>query len=146
MTYHAQKRPKICTCSRVSETKFYLYHSNKIAKARHGFDDQSEYPSVQINSSSPCLLLFSTLEYILYFEHECRTSNFNSKPTLVLPVLLIAQGSLESFELESQFYLHWWHLLQSDRKTEVWSILRLDSAVLESFKDWNFDSNSKTFL
>ena len=31
----------------------YLYHSTKIAKARPGFDDWPEYPSVQINSSSP---------------------------------------------------------------------------------------------
>ena len=52
-TYHAQKRPKICTCCRVSKAKFYLYHSTKIAKARPGFDDQPEHPSVQINSSSP---------------------------------------------------------------------------------------------
>ena len=39
MTYHAQKRPKICTCCRVSEAKFYLYHSTKIAKAWPGFDE-----------------------------------------------------------------------------------------------------------
>ena len=38
---------------RVSEAKFYLYHSTKIAKARPGFDDQPEYPSVQMISSSP---------------------------------------------------------------------------------------------
>ena len=31
----------------------YTYHSTKIAKARPGFDDRPEYPSVQINSSSP---------------------------------------------------------------------------------------------
>ena len=37
-TYHAQKRPKICTCCRVSKAKFYLYHSTKIAKAGPGFD------------------------------------------------------------------------------------------------------------
>ena len=48
-----KKRPKICTCCRVSEAKFYLYHSTKIAKARPGFDDRPEYSSVQINSSSP---------------------------------------------------------------------------------------------
>ena len=48
-----KKRPKICTCSRVSEAKFYLYHTTKIAKARPGFDDRSEHPSVRINSSSP---------------------------------------------------------------------------------------------
>ena len=48
-----ETRPKICTCCRVSEAKFYLYHSTKIAKARPGFDDGPEYPSVQINSSSP---------------------------------------------------------------------------------------------
>ena len=47
------KRPKIFTCSRVSEAKFYLYHSTKVDKARPGFDDLPEYPSVQINSSSP---------------------------------------------------------------------------------------------
>ena len=28
--------------------------STKIAKARPGFDDRPEHPSVQINSSSPC--------------------------------------------------------------------------------------------
>ena len=48
-----KKRPKICTCCRVIEAKFYLYHSTKIAKARPGFDDRPEHPSVQINSSSP---------------------------------------------------------------------------------------------
>ena len=46
-TYHAQKRPKICTCCRVSEAKFYLYHSTQIAKAKPGFDDRPEYPFVQ---------------------------------------------------------------------------------------------------
>ena len=50
-----KERPKICTSSRVSEAKFYLYYSTKIAKARPGFDDQPEHPSVQINSSSPCI-------------------------------------------------------------------------------------------
>ena len=49
-----EKRPKICTCRRVSETKIYLYHSTKIAKAGPEFDDPPEHPSVQINSSSPC--------------------------------------------------------------------------------------------
>ena len=34
-----------------------LYHGTKIFKARPGFDDQPEYPSVQINSSSPCFNL-----------------------------------------------------------------------------------------
>ena len=48
-----KKRPKICTCCRVSKAKFYLYHSTKIVKVRPGFDDQPEHPSVQINSSSP---------------------------------------------------------------------------------------------
>ena len=65
-----KKRPKICTCCRVSKAKFYLYHSTKVAKARPGFDDEPEYPSVQINSSSPWLgqkltkncLLFGPLE------------------------------------------------------------------------------------
>ena len=52
-TYPAQKRPKICTCCRVSEAKFYSHHSTKIAKAGPGFDDRPEYPSIQINSSSP---------------------------------------------------------------------------------------------
>ena len=32
-----------------------VYHSTKIAKARPGFDDSAEHPSVQINSSSPWL-------------------------------------------------------------------------------------------
>ena len=31
----------------------YMYHSTKIAKARPGFEDWPEHPSVQINSSSP---------------------------------------------------------------------------------------------
>ena len=31
----------------------YMYHSNIIAKARPGFDDWPEHPSVQINCSSP---------------------------------------------------------------------------------------------
>ena len=39
MIYHPQKRPKICTCCRVSEAKFYSYHSTKIAKAWPGFDE-----------------------------------------------------------------------------------------------------------
>ena len=52
-----KKRPKICTCCRVSEAKFYLYHSIKIAKARPGFDDRPEHPSVQINFSSPWVSL-----------------------------------------------------------------------------------------
>ena len=50
-----KKRSEICICCRVSEAKFYLYHSTKIANARPGFDDQPEHPSVKINSSSPCL-------------------------------------------------------------------------------------------
>ena len=50
-----EKRPKICTCRRVSETKIYLYHSTKTAKAGPEFDDPPEHPSVQINSSSPCI-------------------------------------------------------------------------------------------
>ena len=48
-----KKRPKICTCCRVSKAKFYLYHSTKIAKDGPGFDDPIELPFVQINSSSP---------------------------------------------------------------------------------------------
>ena len=31
----------------------YTYHSTKIVKARPGFEDRPEYPSVQENSSSP---------------------------------------------------------------------------------------------
>ena len=58
-----KKRPKVCTCCRVNEAKFYFYHSTKIAKARPGFDDQPEYPSVQINSSSPCLGICFNLEF-----------------------------------------------------------------------------------
>ena len=50
-----KKGSEICICCRDSEAKFYLYHSAKIAKARPGFDDWPEYPSVQINSSSPWL-------------------------------------------------------------------------------------------
>ena len=48
-----KKRPKICTFCRVSEAKFYLYHSTAMAKAGPGFDDRPEHPSVQINSSGP---------------------------------------------------------------------------------------------
>ena len=51
-----KKRPKICTCCKVSEAKFYSYHSTKIAKARPGFNDQHKYPSVQINFSCPWLI------------------------------------------------------------------------------------------
>ena len=47
------KKSEIWTYCRVSEAKFYLYHSTKIAKTRPGFDEQPEHPSVQINSSSP---------------------------------------------------------------------------------------------
>ena len=50
-----KKKPKICTCCRVSEAKIYLYHSSKIAKAGPGYDVWPEHPPVQINSSSPCL-------------------------------------------------------------------------------------------
>ena len=39
LSYHAQKRPKIYNCCRVSEAKFYLYHSTKIAKAGPWFDE-----------------------------------------------------------------------------------------------------------
>ena len=56
-----KKRPKICTCCRVSEAKFYLHHSTKIAKARPGFDDWPEYPSVQINFSSPCFKILKLI-------------------------------------------------------------------------------------
>ena len=52
-----KRRPKIFTCLRVSKAKCYLYHSTKIAKARPGFDNWPEHPSVQINSSSPCISL-----------------------------------------------------------------------------------------
>ena len=45
-----KKRLKICTCYRVSEAKFYSYHSTKIAKAGPWFDDWPEHPSIQINS------------------------------------------------------------------------------------------------
>ena len=34
-----KKRPKICIRCRVSEAKFYLYHSTKIANARPRFDE-----------------------------------------------------------------------------------------------------------
>ena len=39
-----KKGPKISTCCRVSEAKFYLYHSTKIVIARPGFDDWPEDP------------------------------------------------------------------------------------------------------
>ena len=39
-----RKRPKICTCCRVSEAKIYLYHSSKIAKAGPGSDDRPDHP------------------------------------------------------------------------------------------------------
>ena len=47
------KKAYICTCCRVREAKFYLYHSTKIAKVGPGFDDRHEHLSIQINSSSP---------------------------------------------------------------------------------------------
>ena len=53
--YNAQKRHKIYTCCRVSKAKIYLYSSCKIAKAGPGYDFWPEHPTVQINSSSPCL-------------------------------------------------------------------------------------------
>ena len=34
-----RKRPKICTCCRVSEAKVYLYHSTTIGKGGSGFDE-----------------------------------------------------------------------------------------------------------
>jgi hypothetical protein len=53
-----KKRPKICTWGKVSEAKFYLYHSTKTAKAGPGFEDWPDHPSVQINSSSPWMVSF----------------------------------------------------------------------------------------
>jgi hypothetical protein len=41
-----KERPKICICCRVSEAKFYLYHSSKIDKPGPGFDDQLEHPQL----------------------------------------------------------------------------------------------------
>ena len=35
----------------------FTYITTKITKARPGFDDRPEYPSVQINSSSPCIVV-----------------------------------------------------------------------------------------
>ena len=51
----------------VRVAKFYLYHRTKIAKARPGFDDQPEYPSAQINSSSPCISSLSAFMSKVYF-------------------------------------------------------------------------------
>ena len=56
---------RICTCCRISEAKFYLHNSTKIAKARPGFDDPPEHPSVQINSSSPWLGVLTKVLQIL---------------------------------------------------------------------------------
>ena len=51
-----KKGPKFQgTRCKVSKAKFYLYHNTKIAKARPGFDDRPEHPSVQINCSSSCM-------------------------------------------------------------------------------------------
>ena len=52
-----QKRPKICTCCRVSETKRYLYHRSKLAKAGPGYEVWPKHPPVQKNSSSPWFVL-----------------------------------------------------------------------------------------
>ena len=41
-----KKRSEICICCRVSEAKFYLYHSTKIANARPPLEMSSEYNSV----------------------------------------------------------------------------------------------------
>ena len=46
-------RGKITKLAKLNFT--YTYHSTKKAKARPGFDDWPEHPSVQINSSSPCI-------------------------------------------------------------------------------------------
>ena len=54
--HHAQKRPKICYCCRVSEAKICLYHSSKIVKAGPGYDNWPEHHPVQINYSSPCII------------------------------------------------------------------------------------------
>ena len=78
-----KKRPEICTCFKVSEAKFYLYHSTKIAKARPGFDDPPEHPSVQINSSSP------RLKVDLSFYVGCIASKEYSIAVLSLRCLLI---------------------------------------------------------
>ena len=59
-----KKRPKICTGCRISAAKIYIYHSTKIAKARPGFDDRPKHPSIQINSSSPCLIGVATWQNI----------------------------------------------------------------------------------
>ena len=37
------------------DKKGLKFQCTKIAKARPRFDDRPEYPSVQINSSSPCI-------------------------------------------------------------------------------------------
>ena len=44
---HKKKIPKICTGCRVSAAKIYLYHSNKIAKARPHSEEWQTDSSVQ---------------------------------------------------------------------------------------------------
>ena len=45
-----KKRSKISICCRVSEAKFYLYHSTKVVNARPPLGMSSEYNSVQRHS------------------------------------------------------------------------------------------------
>ena len=62
-----KKMPEICTCCRV---KLYFYQSTIIVKAGPGFDDWAEHPSVQINSSSPCLIQLESITFVLFFWHQ----------------------------------------------------------------------------
>ena len=48
-----KKGLKFAPVLKLAKLNTYLYHATKIAKARPGFEDQPEYPSVQINSSCP---------------------------------------------------------------------------------------------
>ena len=61
--------PKICTCCRVSEAKFHLYHSTKIAKAGPGFEDWSRKILV-------VLALFKWLPSLLSCHVELGISTF----------------------------------------------------------------------
>ena len=51
-----KKGLKFAPVGGISEAKFYLYCSSKIAKAGHEFDDRIEHLPVHINSSGLWLL------------------------------------------------------------------------------------------
>ena len=71
-----KKRSEIFICSRVSEAKFYLYHSTKIANARPPLEMSSEYNSVHM--SRPTYMvptkLFKVPIIFAFFQFEILSS------------------------------------------------------------------------